>query len=72
MTPSQAAHIIGCSPQQVRTLIRKGTIVASKLLQDPTVTGYPYTWTITPAEAIRIRDRVSGGWPRGKSRKGAN
>lgn len=70
MTPGQAAKIIGCSAQQVRTLIRTGKIQATKIDATFADVGYPYFWDITEAEAIRARDRKTDGrgWPKGKRR----
>ena len=66
MTPEQAAKVIGCSPQQVRTLIRSGTIKAS---QRKTPWGSHY-YDIEPREAKRYRDIPQGrGFPRGQKRK---
>ena len=64
MTPKQAAKIIGCSTTQVRHLIRKGTIRATKQLND-----YGYTYQVSRKEAERYRDKpqTAGGWPRGES-----
>ena len=69
MTPTQAAKIIGCSPQQVRTLCRKGVIKASRI-RIPWSGGHYYD--ITEKEARRYRDEpINQGFPRGKKRKGA-
>lgn len=65
MTPTQAAKIIGCTPGQVRTLVRAGKIGATKTKQPG---GYYYE--ITPQEVKRYSKIVNGGWPRGKKRKG--
>ena len=68
MTPSAAAKIIGCSTQQVRTLIRKGTMNGIKVPYG--LNNVKYMWDVTQKEAERIRDRkLSGtGWPRGKKK----
>jgi hypothetical protein len=64
MKPTEAAKIIGCTPQQVRTLCRKGTIKATKRI---TKLG-PY-WEIAKKEAERYRDKEQkGGFPRGYTR----
>ena len=64
ITPKQAAEVIGCSVQHVRTLIRSGKIKATKR---KTPTGH--YWSITPAEARRYRDKpINQGYPRGKKR----
>ena len=61
MTPKQAAAVIGCSPQQVRTLIRTGVLKATK----KSVTTYRYS--ISRREAERYRDKKqTKGWPRGQ------
>ena len=63
MTPKEAAAIIGCSPQQVRTLIRSGRIKATQVKCPQ---GYYYN--ITRREAERYRDTPQKmGWPRGQS-----
>lgn len=65
MTPSQAARVIGCSTQQVRTLIRSGKIKARKRKAE-----FGYYYDITQEEAERYRDeKPDRGWPRGKARK---
>lgn len=64
MTPRQAAAIIGCSPQQVRTLIRTGKIKATKR---PTPTFPGYCYSVSRREAERYRDKPQiKGWPRGQ------
>ena len=67
MTPKQAAAVIGCSPSQVRALIRTGKIKATKhLTPGSTTPGYYYT--VTRREAERYRDTPQKqGWPRGES-----
>ena len=63
MTATQAARIIGCSPQQVRVLIRKGTIKATRWDMPG---GYYYD--VSQVEAERYRDtEQTKGWPRGQS-----
>ena len=65
MTPSQAAIVIGCSPQQVRTLIRTGKIQAERV---DTPFGFYYNVTQTEAEQYRDSSPNYGrGWPRGRS-----
>jgi len=39
MTPRQAAEIIGCTPGQVRWLIRQNRINSRKIKTDPNITG---------------------------------
>lgn len=65
MTPSQAATMIGCSASHVRTLIKRGKLIASPI-QDT----YGYTWDITPNSVELFMDlpRSGRGWPRGKPR----
>jgi hypothetical protein len=66
ITPSQAAEIIGCSPQQVRTLIRGGKIKAKKIYLP--YGGYVYT--LTKEEAGRYASKeILYGFPRGSKRK---
>jgi len=65
MTPTQAAKVIGCSPGQVRTLIRTGKIQA-------TVYAMPggIYYDITPREVNRYKTQPQKqGWPRGQSRR---
>lgn len=66
MKPSEAAKIIGCSTTQVRHLIRKGKIQATKK-ESPTFYGYTYHITQTEAERYRDKPQTGGGWPRGES-----
>ena len=64
MTPSQAADVIGCSPQQVRTLIRIGKLCARKVVTRNNQHGYRYE--ISRKEAERYRNTPQGrGRPRG-------
>ncbi len=67
MTPSQAAKVIGCTPGQVRTLIRTGKIQARMNLVPNPYGGYYYD--IKPHEVRRYAKTKTGGWPRGQSRK---
>lgn len=63
MTPKQAAQLIGISSTQVRYLIRRKKLRASKIK-------YPggYYYSISRREAERYRDtKQNGGWPRGQS-----
>ncbi len=67
LTPSQAAKVIGCSPQQVRTLIRAGRLRARRVPTRNNQFGYRYT--VTQAEAERYRDTPQPkGYPRGRKR----
>lgn len=67
LTPSKAAEVIGCSPQQVRTLIRKEIIKARKVVNDCSPVGYVYY--VDYHEALRYKSiAVSGGYPRGRKR----
>lgn len=64
MTPAEAAAIIGCSATQVRVLIRKGKIKATK----QEMPGGQFCYDILVAEARRYRDTPQKqGWPRGQS-----
>ncbi len=71
LTPREAAAVIGCTPQNVRTLIRSGTLRARKV---PTIINqYGYRWSITRREAERVRDlrpndNPGRGRPRGVTR----
>ena len=67
MTPAQAAEVIGCSPQQVRTLCRTGKLKCTQYVMpwDPK----QYTYDIAPAVVRTYAATMpKGGWPRGKSR----
>jgi len=66
MTPKKAAAVIGCSPQQVRTLIRNGMLRA-RMIKTDCNPGYRYD--VTSKEAQRYRDQPQGrGYPRGRKR----
>jgi hypothetical protein len=72
MTPRQAADFIGCTPQQVRTLIRLGRIKA-KRTANKDYRGNPiegsYTYLINMQEVERYKEIPrSGGYPRGRKR----
>lgn len=72
MSPAQAAVIIGCSPQQVRWLIRKGTIKAKRRKSLSKVKGAPvWEYVITEAQAVQAKDHKKDGrgYPRGRPRK---
>lgn len=62
MTPKEAAKVIGCSPQQVRTLIRTGKIKATKR---EGLRGVVYN--VSLREATRYKNKPqTRGWPRGQ------
>ena len=63
MTPTQAAQIIGCSPSQVRTLIRKKKIKATRRSMPG---GYYYDVSVSEAERYRDTEQTQG-WPRGRT-----
>jgi hypothetical protein len=66
MTPTEAAKLIGCTPQQVRTQIRRGVICARRVALAGTSR---YCWDIHPQEVARYRDKPQPcGFPRGQSR----
>ena len=66
MTIKEAATVIGCSPQQVRHLIRSQKLAAIKTV-DPI--GYGYFYNVRPAsvKAYAAKPQLKG-WPRGVSR----
>lgn len=66
MTTREAAQVIGCTIQHVRTLIRAKRLKARRVRNQ-----YAYHWCIEPGEAERYRDTpLSGrGFPRGGHRK---
>lgn len=65
MTPKQAALMIGCSPGQVRTLIRSGTLQATKRL-------LPYggfMYDVSRSSVLRYLSKPQTvGYPRGRKR----
>ena len=68
MTPSEAASHIGCSPQQVRTLIRSGTLKANRVESKNNQHGFVYDVDWSEAERYRLMPQVQG-FPRGRKRK---
>jgi len=69
MTPKQAAELIGCSPQHVRTLIRTGKLQATRVLTPDWGSGYIYDIQPVTAKLYKQAKLDHGGWPRGRSRK---
>ena len=67
ITTNQAAIIIGCSPQQVRTLIRKGKIKAEKKKDVRNPAGYNLE---VDKESVKLYAKTipRQGWPRGVPR----
>lgn len=69
MTVKEAAAIIGCTTQQICTLIRCGTLPARRVNRP---SGNGYTYSVTVFAAKRYRDKPThGGYPRGRSRESA-
>ena len=67
LTPSQAAIIIGCSAQNVRTMIRAKKLKAKSI--PVTTNRHGHVWLITQTEAERVRDlRPAGNIGRGRPR----
>ena len=67
MTPRNAARKIGCSPGQVRTLTRNGTLKARN--KPSTHNQHRYEWFIYAASVAAYAAKPqAGGWPRGESR----
>ena len=66
LTPTQAAAVIGCTPDNVRKMIRKGELNAVEVR----IPGGWY-YAIKPADAERIRDNppTQRGTPRGSKRR---
>lgn len=65
MTTTEAAKIIGCSPQHVRYLVSRGWIKATRRRAPG-----GYYNDITKEEAEKYRDTVQvRGFPRGQKRK---
>ncbi len=57
MTPNEAANILGCSTQQVRTLIRTGKLKAKKRKTDPTLSGsnqYGFAYLLNLKDVRRL------------------
>lgn len=68
VTSKEAAEIIGCSPQQVRTLIRNGKIPAKRKKNERNPAGYDLV--ILRTEAEKYSQTVPRrGWPRGIKRR---
>lgn len=70
MTPTEAAGIVGCSPQQIRTLIRTGKLKAKKTRRKKDSQGnWQWTYDISRSEARRYaKEPQKQGFPRGKKR----
>lgn len=67
MNPKKAAEHIGCSVQQVRTMIRTGKLKAKKIVTEHNQHGYEYQ--ISAAEADRVKNNPPArGWQRGRKR----
>ena len=69
MTTREAAKIIGCSIQHVRTLIRQGKLKAKRIESDQNQ--YGFRFVIDKREAVRFAKLPvpARGFPRGQSRK---
>ena len=73
MKPTEAAKIIGISPQHVRTLIRNGTLLAKRIVRDYDGDGNPlyvYDLSAKQVQAYAKQPQLRG-WPRGVSRPSA-
>lgn len=70
MTPKKAAEIIGCSPQQVRTLIRVGKLRAVKVSLGVGGTGREfYQYEVHRGDVKRYaKSKQKVGYPRGRKR----
>lgn len=66
MTVREAAALIGCSLQQVRTLVRSGILRAKKVPTDTNQHGYEYQLHHTSVLAYSKKPQKQG-WPRGQS-----
>lgn len=66
ITVREASVRIGCSPQQVRTLIRSGKLRAKK---SPLPLGGGYYYLIDERDVTKYSKTQLRGWPRGRSRK---
>lgn len=71
MNPREVANKLGCTPQNVRTMIRKGTMKAQKRNLYRTGTGEMlFEYTISETEVARIESLPikARGMPRGGTR----
>ena len=71
ITPKQAASIVGCSPQQIRYLIRKNILRATKVATDCNQHGYRYSIFAHEAERYAKQPQATG-FPRGQKRQPKN
>ena len=71
MKPTEAAKIIGCSPQQVRTLIRQGKLRARRVKTDTDRNGKRlYVYHLTKDQVVRYAALPqTRGYPRGVPRQ---
>ncbi len=68
MTPRKAAAIIGCSIGQVRTLVRKGRLRATRVPCETNQHGYRIS--VDAASVRRYAEQPQAkGFPRGATRK---
>jgi hypothetical protein len=68
MTPKHAAERIGCTTQQVLSLIHGGRLRAEKIPSEITSAGYYYSLAEADVEAYATSPQGKG-WPRGKKRE---
>ena len=68
MTPREAARRIGCTPGQVRTLVRAGVLKARKIKSDSNHLGYSWSLSAASVDAYAAIPQA-GGWPRGEPRE---
>lgn len=66
MRPSEAAAVVGCTPHQIRNLVRTGILEASK--QPDGYGGYVYVLDEKAVQDYADQPQKKG-WPRGQKRK---
>lgn len=69
MSPSEAAEKIGCSPQQVRWLIRNGRIRAKKVKTADNQFGYVYSVPDSEVDRYKSTPQTTGRPRKPPSRK---
>ena len=68
LTTNQAAAVIGCSPQQVRVLVRQGKLKHRRKKSAKNPVGYDLEIEQPSAKAYS-KTIPKRGWPRGQKRK---
>lgn len=68
ITSKEAANIINCTPQHIRTLVRQGRLKAIKKPSTRNPSGYDYQ-VIKDSAKLYAKTVPLRGWPRGVSRR---